>query len=101
MCVVKAFSQFKLLQQGRDEGGGNYSGAEKSQQCHNNFFNTQQYISFRKTSSSNMGEPNLILAPETIFPCHAPAHKITFQTCWFLVLISVTKVVETRMRNGK
>ena len=34
-------------------------GAEKSQQCHKHFC-------FRKTSGSNMGAPNLLLAPGAI-----------------------------------
>jgi len=40
------------------------TGAEKSQQCYKYFL--QQLICFRKTSGSNMGAPNLCLAPGTI-----------------------------------
>jgi len=39
-------------------------GADKSQQCHKYFL--QQHICFRKTSGSNMGAPNLFLAPGAI-----------------------------------
>jgi len=39
--------------------------AEKSQQCHN-ILSSIQYICFRKTSGSNMGAPNLLLAPGAI-----------------------------------
>jgi len=31
-----------------------------------------QYICFRKTSGSNMGAPNLLLAPGAIYPRYAP-----------------------------
>jgi len=43
-------------------------GAEKLQQCHEYFL--QQHICFRKTSGSNMGAPNLFLAP-------APSNLVT------------------------
>jgi len=33
-----------------------------------------QYICFRKTSISNMGSPNLLLAPGAIWPRYAPGH---------------------------
>jgi len=68
----------------RGEGGHNSSGAEslwerrmtaggaeKSQQCHKYFF---QYSCFRKTSNSNMGAPNLLLAPtpsNLVTPLHS------------------------------
>jgi len=39
-------------------------GAEKSQQCRKYFL--QQHICFQKSSGSNMGAPNLLLAPGAI-----------------------------------
>jgi len=39
-------------------------GAKKSQQCRKYFL--QQHICFRKNSGSNMGTPNLFLAPDAI-----------------------------------
>jgi len=51
-------------QQGRNEGGKGAQFPEKSQQCHKYFL--QEHICFRKTSGSNRGAPNLLLAPGAI-----------------------------------
>jgi len=61
--------------QGRNEGGQGHNsrGAEKSQQCRK-FFLHPQYIYFRKTSYSNMGLPNLFLAPGAIWLHYAPGY---------------------------
>ena len=45
-------------------GAESLRGAEKSQKCHNTCFN--QDICFRNTTGSNMGAPNLFLAPGAI-----------------------------------
>jgi len=45
-----------------------------------------QYICFRKTSGSNMGAPNLLLAPDAIEPRYDPGCKgcAKFDGFWYV-----------------
>jgi len=61
----------------RNDGGGGGTipwrritagDAGKSQQSH-------KYFCFRKTSGSNMGSPNLLLAPGAIYPRYTPVYN--------------------------
>ena len=77
---VERGAQFPGRRITRGKGGHNSRGRWKAPTMLQ-VLSSVQYICFRKTSGSNMGAPNLLLAPGTIWPRYAPASR----SCSFLI----------------